>query len=101
MLDWLKQLQSAIDQQKKYEEGYKEQVDVNINVTVMNEQIQILRDAMRETLSDVDPHLTMVFMAKLNDKMKALAYGSNDTSSGHSKLLTSALTGNIQDVDFE
>jgi hypothetical protein len=101
LLDWLKQLQVAIDQQKKYEEGYREQVDVNVNVTVMNEQIQILREAVRETLSEVDPHLTMVFMGKLNDKMRNLAYGSGHTSGGHSKLLDSALSGDVREVDFE
>lgn len=101
LIEWLKQFQAVIDQHKKYEEGYREQVDVNINVTVMNEQIDILRGAMRETLAEVDPMLTMVFMGKLNDKMKGLSYGQDSASVGHAALLNSALGGDIVEAEFE
>jgi len=100
LLNYLKQLQSVIDQHKKYEEGYREQVDVNINVNVMTEQIQIMRDAVRETLADTDPDLSLRFMANLSEKMKKLTYGSTQASNKHSLVLDSAL-GNITEVDFE
>jgi hypothetical protein len=101
LIDWLKQFQTVIDQHKKYEEGYREQVDVNINVTVMNEQIEILRGAMRETLAEVDPALTMTFMGKLNNKMKELAYAQDAASDRHAMLLDTALGGTVTEAEFE
>jgi site-specific recombinase len=103
LIEWLKQFQAVIDQHKKYEEGYREQVDVNVNVTVMNEQIDVLRSAMRETLSEVDPALTMTFMGKLNDKMKELTYAqqNNTTPNRHAMLLDTALGKKIKEAEFE
>ena len=91
LLDYLKQLSSVIDQHKKYEEGYREQVDINVNVNVMTEQIQVMREAVRETLSEVDPGLTLTFMGKLNDKMKRLSTGGDASSIAHSDVLKAAL----------
>ena len=102
LIDYLKQLSSIIDQHKKYEEGYREQVDINVNVNVMTEQIQIMREAMRETLSEVDPSLTLIFMGKLNDKMKTLSMGGDVAADRHSVILDNALgSGEVRDVEFE
>lgn len=99
---YLGQFMSVIDQYKKYEEGYREQVDVNVNVNVVGEQISILRDAVRETLSEVDPILMVSFMDKLNEKMKELVYNESSTSKSHAALLDYTLgqqfSGDTHDV---
>jgi transposase len=102
LLDYLKQLSAVIDQHKKYEEGYREQVDINVNVNVMTEQIQVMREAVRETLADVDPALTLTFMGKLNEKMRRLSVGGDVASDRHSAILDNALgAGEVRDVEFE
>lgn len=99
---YLDQFMKVLDQHKKYVEGYKEQVDVNVNVNVMTEQINILREAVRESLSEVDPAITMLFMGKLNTKMKDLACSDSNTSGGHSALLDRSLrASNTTDAEFE
>lgn len=98
--DWIKQFQNVIDQHKKYEEGYREQVDVNVNVNVMSEQIQIMREAVRETLAEVDPSLTLIFMDKLSNKMRQLTVGHTPQVEKHSYLLNSAL-GQAEEVEVE
>lgn len=103
LLEYLKQLQNVIDQHKKYEEGYREQVDINVNVNVMTEQIQILRETVREILSELDPTLTLTFMSSLNEKMRQLAYGHGTESERHGFLLNDVLgaNNNIDEASFE
>lgn len=102
MQGYLNQFMNVIDQYKKYEEGYRETVDVNVNVNVMSEQIGVLREAIRDTFADVDPELTMQFMARLNEKMKALTMkGNRDMAERHSQMLDAALGHRIEEVDFE
>ena len=92
---YLGQFMKVLEQHKKYVEGYKEQVDVNVNVTVMSEQIAIMREAIREILGEVDPTLIPIFMEKLNSKMKTLSLRNSDTSIGHSAILDTVLDGDI------
>lgn len=103
LIEYLKQLQGVIDQHKKYEEGYREQVDINVNVSVMTEQIQILRETVREILAELDPTMTLTFMSKLNEKMRQLTYGNSAESEKHTYLLDGVLSGNgtIEEVEFE
>jgi hypothetical protein len=92
---YLTQFMAVIDQHKKYEEGYREQVDVNVNVNVMNNQVKMMQDALRETLAEVDPEITIAFMAKLHTKMKAAVKTSDPLiADKHAAILDHAL-GNI------
>ena len=87
---YLDQFMKVLDQHKKYVEGYREQVDVNVNVNVMAEQVGCLRNAMREIFEEVDPSLVPIFMGKLNTKMKDLVFKSEQNSSGHAAILDAA-----------
>lgn len=98
---YLNQFMNVIDQQKKYEEGYHEQVDVNVNVNVMNDQVAMMQDALREALAEVDPELTVVFMGKLNEKMRSAAALGGVAGARHAMILDSALGQEVQDVEFE
>lgn len=90
---YIAQFMKALDQHKKYVEGYREQVDVNVNVSVMSEQIAILREALREILSEIDVNLVPMFMNKLNAKMKDLSWRESATSSKHAAILDRQLIG--------
>jgi len=99
---YLNQFMGVIDQHKKYEEGYREQVDVNVNVNVMTDQVKMMQDAMREALQEVDPSLTVAFMGKLNEKMKYATLGDNTAASKHALILDHALGQfDSQEADFE
>lgn len=103
LIEYLKQLQGVIDQHKKYEEGYRDQVDINVNVNVMTEQIQMLRETVREILSEMDPLLTLTFMGRLNEKMRQLTYGNGAEKDKHAYLLDGVLSGDgmIEEVEYE
>lgn len=94
---YLDQFMRVLDQHKKYVEGYREQVDVNVNVSVMSEQISVLREAIREILSEIDVALVPIFMEKLNAKMRDLVIRDTSTSGGHAALLDRALSGEDND----
>jgi len=98
---YLTQFMSIIDQQKKYEEGYREQVDVNVNVNVMTDQVKMMQDALREALQEVDPELTVIFMGKLNEKMRDASSFGGQAGARHSMILDNALGNKPIDVEFE
>jgi len=100
MQGYLNQFMNVISQQKKYEEGFREQVDVNINVNVMTDQVRMMQDALRETLEDVDPELTVLFMGKLNEKMKTASLGITPEAAKHSLIIDNRLKTSEIDAEF-
>jgi len=77
---YIDQLFKLIESYKKYVEGYSEAVEHNININVVNDQIGMIRDAVRKSLEDTSPEMTIKFMDNLNRNMKSLEYGP---TSGH------------------
>lgn len=77
-----KELRQFIDRQmallgqyKKFVEGLADKtVDYNVNVTVMNDQIDVLRDVIRECIAEFEPDVALRFMEKMKSKMSALSY---------------------------
>jgi hypothetical protein len=100
MQNYLKQLRDSIESYKKFEEGYAEKVDVNLNFNIATEQIQMIREAVRETLSDLDPDVSLKFMGNLNEKMRRLTYGTGPEANKHAILLDNAL-GKTIEADVE
>jgi hypothetical protein len=89
---YLDQFMKAFEQHKKYIEGHKDSADTNINITIMNDQMVVLREAIRETLSEIEPEVAMMFMSKLNSKMKDLVYNSTEeTMSANATFLNRTL----------
>jgi hypothetical protein len=76
---YIDQLIKLLESYKKYVEGYSESVDHNVNINIMNDQIELVRDAVRQSLEDVSPDLAIRFMDNLNRNMKTLEY----SASGH------------------
>lgn len=55
-------------------------VETNVNVTVIENQMALLREAVWETIKDMDPGLAVRFLEKLDNKMKGLNYRQDKTS---------------------
>lgn len=71
---YLEQFTSVLEHYKKYVEGYTETSNHNININIMNDQVGLIREAVREVLSETEPELAVKFMGKLNSKMGNLIY---------------------------
>jgi hypothetical protein len=79
---YIDQLIKLVESYKKYVEGYSESVEHNININVMNDQINVVREAVRKSLEDTSPDLAIKFMDNLNKNMKTLEYGGSAVA-GH------------------
>lgn len=94
---YIDQLMRVMDQYKKYIDGFKETTEHNVNITIATSQVNLLREAIRETLSDCDPSLAVKFMDKIYNKMRQLDYDDNGTSP-HAAFLNSALGVPVTDA---
>jgi hypothetical protein len=68
-----------LGQYKKFVEGMADKtVDYNVNITVMNDQISLIRDSIRDCIAEMNPEQGMMFMEKLNRRMNSLSYRPNN-----------------------
>ena len=66
---------ALLQQYKKFVEGVADQtIEHNVNVTVINEQIGVIRDIIREVMNELSPDLAMLFIEKLNNKLGDTKY---------------------------
>lgn len=86
---YIDQMMKAFEQHKKYIEGHKETTETSININIMTDQVSVMRDAIRDTLQEVEPELAIIFMDKLNGKMRDLVY--KEPLDINSKFLNQAL----------
>ena len=64
-----------LQQYKKFVEGIADKtIDYNVNVSVMNDQIVLIRDAIRDVLVELDTDKAMLFMDRLSKKIGDLSY---------------------------
>lgn len=74
-LEYINTMRSLLQDWKKYIEGFADKrVENNISVTIVNQQINILKTAISETLQELDPSYTNLFLDKLNDKIDEIQY---------------------------
>lgn len=65
----------AIEKWAKYVDKVADyRVEANINVTVIQDQMAVLRQAVQELLQEMDPELAVGFLDRLNARMRELAY---------------------------
>jgi Ni,Fe-hydrogenase I large subunit len=76
---YIDQLIKLLDSYKKYVEGYNDSIEHNININVMNNQIDLVRDSVRAALEEVSPELSIKFMGILSRNMRALESGQEGT----------------------
>jgi len=66
---------NLLAQYKKFVEGLADKtIDYNVNITVINDQINIIRDVIRDCISELSPEQAMLFMDRLNKRMGELNY---------------------------
>ena len=73
----IRDLENVIDKYDKHELSEHQKTmsnDINVNINVVQDHANTLREAIRETLSDVDPNLAIEFLERLNLKMKEIKY---------------------------
>ena len=75
--NYIDQFMRLLEYYKKFVEGFKDGTEHNININIMNDQVVLLRDAIREVFTEIEPDLAVKFMHKLNSKMKDLVYRSD------------------------
>lgn len=78
---YLEQFTKILEDYKKYVEGYTETSEHNININIMNDQVVLIREAVREVLAEIEPELAVLFMGKLNTKMNNLIYRADGQKS--------------------
>lgn len=68
---------STIEKWAKYIDKISEtKVETNINVTVIEDQMAIIREALREVIMEMDSRLAEKFLEKLNKRINELSYNS-------------------------
>lgn len=72
---YIEQLRGLLVDYSKIIDGVGDVTTTNINISVMTDQVAILREAVRETLADMDPSLAVRFMDKIANRLRTLQYG--------------------------
>lgn len=76
-LQYLNSMRSVMQDYKKYIEGFADKkIDHNINISVVDDQLKIMKEVVIDVLRDMDPNLVLVFMEKINTKMVSLKHGT-------------------------
>lgn len=74
-----------IDKWAKYVDKVADcKVETNISVTVIQDQMAILRQAVHELLKEMDPELAVVFLDRLNTRVRDLTYSPPTVTSAKS-----------------
>ena len=76
LIDYFKTIFTMLDKQAKYVDKIADNTsETNINITVIEDQVAVLREAVRETmLEEMEPHIAVRFLDKLDKKMGELNY---------------------------
>lgn len=76
LLEYLKNIQILLQQHDQTNRADRAEAaqNVSINVSVVNEQASLIKDAVRETLEGIDSNLAVEFMERLSMKMRELQY---------------------------
>lgn len=75
---FISQQMELLGQYKKFVEGMADKtVDHNININIMNDQISVIREVIRECMAEFGPDKAMIFMDRLNHKLNNASYRPN------------------------
>lgn len=79
LIELLNTQRGLVQDWKKYVEGVADKtIDHNVNVTVVNEQITVLKNIVFEVLRDLDPSLIPKFIERVNSRLLNVQYGSSN-----------------------
>lgn len=94
---------ATIQQWAKYIDKIADRtVEANININVIEDQMAVLRVAVKETIEEMDPDIAPIFMRKLSEKMEELSYRKQKTESINAiHTTTNKLAEKIRDAEVE
>ena len=72
LLEQMKLLLGILQQSEKASAAATADTNISVNVSIVKDHASVIRDAIRDTLSEVDPILSIEFMERVNMKMKDL-----------------------------
>ncbi len=79
LLEYIREYRSILESWKKFIEGHADKkVEHNINISVVNEQLNVLKSIIFEVLQEMDPMLVTVFVEKLNRKFAGVNVGTDE-----------------------
>lgn len=96
---------TAIERWAKYIDKVADKtVETNVNITVIEDQMCVLREAIVETIQEMAPELKIKFLDKLSNKMTDLSYrhkGDMSFTDIHTdaKILTASIAGSDEHGD--
>jgi len=72
-IEYINTMKSLMQDWKKYIEGVADhKIDHNININIVNEQAQALKEVVLDILQELSPELVGVFVNKLDYKLRSL-----------------------------
>ena len=72
-IEYINTMKALMQDWKKYIEGVADKkIEHNINISVVNEQARILKEAVLDVLQELNPELVSVFVDRLDVKMRQL-----------------------------
>jgi hypothetical protein len=74
-------------------------IETNVNVTVIEDQMALMREAVWEILHNMEPILATRFLEKLSLKMSNMSYRTDKSSFNKINSDIKVLTSNVEDVD--
>jgi len=89
-----------LQQYKKFVEGMADKtIEHNVNVTVMNEQIAMIRDVIRDVIATFDPDTALLFIEKVTDRLGPLEYSATPAALVDPRVLDAVEAEIIEDTD--
>ena len=72
-LDYINTMRSLLQDWKKYIEGFKDvRYENNVNITVVNQQVSILKDAVCQVLTEIEPDKVPRFIEMVDNKLNTI-----------------------------
>jgi len=72
----------------------------NVNITVIEDQMSIMREAIREVISEMDPDMAVKFLDTLNHKITTLSYKRKpETSFQEIRSDVAQLSATVEEID--
>ena len=76
-------------------------VETNVNITVIEDQMAVIRECIRETLMEVNPELAVKFFAKLEQKLSMLSYRAQNMSFGEIRQNVKVLSADVEEISAD
>jgi hypothetical protein len=95
---------TTIERWAKYVEKIADKTveTTNVNITVIEDQMSIMREAVRETIEEMDPEMAIKFIDRLNNKITVLSYKhKKEPTFGEIKDDVKVLTAEVEEIEHD